>query len=582
MRARFVICAALLALPVWGVPFPETNSSYSNPLLPGWHSDPSCIYVGEDHEAFFCVTSTFLVYPGIPLYASKDLINWRRASNVFSRPSQVPWIANATGQNDGIFAVTLRYHDGTFYATTTYTNPFNLGLIFTTTDPYRDDAWSEPIQFKTDQIDPDLFWDDDGQVYITTQGIHQRKVDLSTGETGPTYSIWNGTGGDWPEGPHIYKKDGYYYLMIAEGGTEQDHSVTIARSKNVAGPYESYSRNPILTNRTTTEYFQTVGHADLFQAPSGDWWGVALSTRSGPEFKNYPMGRESVLYPVAWEEGEWPVLQPVRGCMEGWPLPKRNKGIRGSGNFVQEPDDVDFVPESSIPGHFVYWRFPNADDFTVSPPGHPHTLRLAASTGNLSADPPEINVTDPMTLVMRRQTDSLFTYNVDVSFEPEKEEQESGVTLFLTQAQHIDLGVVLLKSSSQNDKLSPHFRFQVTVDGDYNETVPATTVKPVPEHWQGRPIRLQVQATNTTHYTFSASSAKHPGEAEILGVVPGTVVSGRTGPFTGKFLSSHILTLHITHRLAYQASNIYNMFVDRRIRHPGRSLCNHERRGRQG
>jgi beta-xylosidase len=157
-------------------------------------------------------------------------------------------------------------------------------------------------------------------------------IDLTTGEVGSDLRfVWNGTGGLAPEGPHIYSKDGWYYLMIAEGGTGLTHMETIARSKTIDGPYTPNSANPILTNANTSQYFQTVGHADLFQDPAGNWWGVSLATRSGPNFTTYPMGRETVMFPVTWKTGDWPILQPVRGQMSGWQMPPPNISIAGEG-----------------------------------------------------------------------------------------------------------------------------------------------------------------------------------------------------------------------------------------------------------
>jgi beta-xylosidase len=223
-----------------------------------------------------------------------------------------------------MYAPTLRYRNEEFYLICEYLGMAEgtVGVVFKTSDIFNDEAWSDPVTFATDRIDPDLFWDDDGKVYAATQGILLQELDLETGEMSqPPIEIWTGTGGVWPEGPHFYKKDGWYYLMIAEGGTGTDHAVTIARSKSITGPYESNPKNPVLTNRGTNQYFQTVGHADLFQDGDGNWWGMCLATRSGPQYQIYPIGREAVLFPVTWEEGEWPVMEPVRGEMTGWPLP---------------------------------------------------------------------------------------------------------------------------------------------------------------------------------------------------------------------------------------------------------------------
>ena len=162
------ILSMILFLPAIALSL-SRNSTYTNPILPGWHSDPSCIFVAEKHNSFFCATSSFLAFPGMPIYTSKDLINWRISSHVFSRQSQAPQIGNTTVQNGGLWATTIRYHDGKFYAMVAYTPeiPFVVtGFIFTTTDPYDSSAWSDPLVFPLLDIDPNLFWDDDGTTYL--------------------------------------------------------------------------------------------------------------------------------------------------------------------------------------------------------------------------------------------------------------------------------------------------------------------------------------------------------------------------------------------------------------------------------
>jgi beta-xylosidase len=543
MHLLEVILNAMFILPAVASSIAK-NSTYTNPMLPGWHSDPSCIFVGEENNSFFCATSSFLTFPGMPIYTSKDLVNWRLSSHVFSRPSQVPQIGNTTVQNGGLWATTIRYHNGIFYAIVAYTpeSPFVVtGFIFTTTDPYNDSAWSDPLVFPLIDIDASLFWDDDGTTYLQFSGIHQQTIDLETGSLGPASIIWTGYTKYIPEGPRMYKRDGYYYLMIAEGGTELGHHEAIARSTNIWGPYEGYSGNPILTNTNTSQYFQTVGHADLFQDASGNWWGSALATRSGPAWENYPMGRETVLFPVTWNEGEWPVLQPVRGQMSGWPLPPQTRAIPGSGPFVEGPDIIDFPPGSAIPPHFLYWRFPPEDAFTVSPQGHPNTLQLRPSKSNLTSSAP-LTTIEKLSLIMRVQTDTLFSFSIDVvSFEPKLQEEEVGVTAFLTQTQHLDLGIVLLPKNNSGSEseinLAPHLRFRVTnvpaLKGDFSGTLP-TTIKPLPESWLNAPIRLQIDAVNETHYALSAASSMEPSGNELMSIAPATILSGGDGEFSGK------------------------------------------------
>ncbi|GAM33834.1 hypothetical protein TCE0_013r01023 [Talaromyces pinophilus] len=528
------------------------NSTYTNPILPGWHSDPSCVFVAEENNTFFCTTSSFLTFPGIPIYASQDLVHWKLVSNVFTHPEQVPEIANSTSQTqqDGLWAATIRYRNGKFYLVTSYASTYPSfkvvsGFLFTSTNIYSDDSWTDPIRFAIRDIDPDLFWDDDGTAYISRAGIVQQTIDLETGVLGPETKIWAGTGGATPEGPHIYKKDGWHYLMISEGGTELNHRVTIARSKNVAGPYEGYSGNPILTNSNTTEYFQTVGHADLFQDSDGNWWGIALATRSGPAWRVYPMGRETVLFAVTWGEGEWPVLEPVQGQMTGWKLPQRSKGkgIPGNGAYVDAPDHITFGPGTSIPRHFLYWRPPKGS-FTVSPPESPCSLRLLPSSQNLTGTGvPGVDVNETaITLITRRQTHTYFTFSVDITYAPIEEGEEAGVTIFLTQDQHIDLGIVLLLSEG---KLAPHVRFQTTLLNDLNTpatqnvTVPDTIVKILPSS-SSKEIRarLQIQAKDDTHYILSATLPQFK-QFEFSQNAEAVLVSGGTGRFTGTLLGAY-------------------------------------------
>jgi len=174
----------------------SSNVTYYNPVITGWHSDASCIHSGE---YFFCATSSFLWYPGLPVYASKDLINWKLASHVWTRPSQVPNAGrNATWLNGGFFAPTLRYHSGDYYLINVYLwdTSFDeslLGTIYKTKDPFDSSSWSEPVYFTSPDIDCDLFWDDDGTVYLHTAGIRQQEINLQTGETTPPRYVWNGS-----------------------------------------------------------------------------------------------------------------------------------------------------------------------------------------------------------------------------------------------------------------------------------------------------------------------------------------------------------------------------------------------------
>lgn len=294
-----IILAAVLS-------WTSVAQGYTNPIIKGMNPDPSVCRVGED---YYLVTSSFHYFPGVPIYHSRDLVNWEQIGHVLDRESQLP-LPEARSWG-GIYAPTIRHHDGVFYMITT--NCSSKGnFIVTTTDPRG--AWSEPIWIDMPGIDPDLFWDEDGTCYYTgagNDGIVQCRINPDTGERlSEPKMIWYGTGGRYPEAPHIYKKDGWYYLLIAEGGTEFGHGVTIARSRFVDGPYEGAPHNPILTHfkqKTQGSQIQGTGHADLVQAHDGSWWTVCLGFRiQGGQ--HHLLGRETFLAPVRWDEGAWPVV----------------------------------------------------------------------------------------------------------------------------------------------------------------------------------------------------------------------------------------------------------------------------------
>lgn len=228
----------------------------------------------------------------------------------------------ATG---GLYAPTIRHHNGIFYVICT--NVIHVGeqegthqnFIVSTTDIWGG-QWSDPVSFDFEGIDTSILWDDDGRSYIHGSAapgpmttIKLFEIDVSTGKKlSDEKIIWRGTGGIWPEGPHIYKKDdGWYYLFISEGGTFEDHMITVARSKSVWGPYAANPHNPILTARGTNEYVQHTGHSDIFQDSQGNWWAVCLGVRKD-RFKRYVMGRESFLTSVDWPAESWPRMNQVK------------------------------------------------------------------------------------------------------------------------------------------------------------------------------------------------------------------------------------------------------------------------------
>ena len=279
---------------------------YCNPVIKGFHPDPSICF---DGQWFYLVTSTFEFFPGVPLFRSKNLVNWELIGHCLH--TDVQCVLEGAACSGGIYAPTIRYHQGTYFMVTT--NVSHGGhLIVHTRDPLG--PWSPPVYVDQGGIDPSLLFDGD-QVYFTStlwadgrQAIAMCQVDPFTGEkTAPTRIISHGMGGKYPEAPHVYKINGKYYLMLAEGGTEYGHMVTLQQSDSPYGPYTAGGPNPILSHRDAqTGKIQCTGHADLVEDAQGNWWMVCLGIRPlGPMLHN--LGRETFLAPVQWRDG-WPVV----------------------------------------------------------------------------------------------------------------------------------------------------------------------------------------------------------------------------------------------------------------------------------
>lgn len=281
------------------------------PVVPGFHPDPSVVRVGD---TYWMVHSSFEYAPGVPLYRSADLVTWEQAGHVLARPSQLD--VSAAPGSGGITAPTLRFHDGRFWMVTTNLADGGWQVLVSAEDPLGE--WSDPVRMAGVRgIDPDLAWDDDGTLLVSyagfgaggPAGLVQQAVDPVTGaaltERRP---LWQGTGGRFPEGPHLYRGGDLWYLLIAEGGTERGHAVTIARGPSPAGPFEPCPSNPLLTHRGVESPVQNTGHADLAQRPDGSWAVVFHGVRprgTSPQF--HVLGRETFAAEVVWEDG-WPRL----------------------------------------------------------------------------------------------------------------------------------------------------------------------------------------------------------------------------------------------------------------------------------
>ena len=308
------------------------SDSFSNPILHGFYPDPSICRVGDD---YYMVNSSFEWWPGVPIHHSKDLVNWKQIGYVLNRPSQLTFKDNMKW-SAGIWAPTIRYHKGTFYMIVTCRqckNDCNCGDNFyvTAASPYG--PWSDPIWVnKTYGIDPDLFFDDDGKVYYSGGGavndslFGKRKypnqntvfifeMDIKTGkalEKPVVLTTGHAFDAKFAEGPHIYKRNGKYILLVAEGGTWHNHAVTGFISDSIRGPYIPFQQNPLISHRQLGHKadITTIGHADMVQTQNGEWWAVALGIRDSSGFNQ--LGRETFLTKVIWENNV-PVFNPNIG-----------------------------------------------------------------------------------------------------------------------------------------------------------------------------------------------------------------------------------------------------------------------------
>jgi hypothetical protein len=297
-------------------------SSSSTPVVPGFYPDPSICRVGDE---YFLAHSSFEYAPGVPIWRSDDLLSWQQIGHALDRPSHIP--ERPGRPSGGIFAPTLRHHAGRFWMVTTdYHRIYDGHLIVSAEDPAG--PWTDPV-FTTGAlgIDPDLVWDEQGTCHLTWAGFGAMKtvpVDPTTGTLlGEPRQVWGGTGLAAPEGPHLYRVDGWWYLLIAEGGTERGHAISAARARTLDGPWEPAPGNPLLSHRSTSHPVQNVGHGDLVQRPDGSWALVYLGVRArgfSPLF--HTNGRETFIAGVEWVDG-WPVVDenafdvpPVDTCFE--------------------------------------------------------------------------------------------------------------------------------------------------------------------------------------------------------------------------------------------------------------------------
>lgn len=488
------------------------DAQYTNPVLPGMHPDPSVTVTPEGD--FWLVNSSFCFFPGVPLYHSRDLVNWEQRGYVLDRPGQVP--LGGAGVWGGIYAPTIRYADGRFYMITTNVTGGGNFLVHTD-DPSK--GWSDPVWLKQGGIDPSLYFED-GRCWMVSNPdgmIWLCEIDPLTGDQlGEARPIWQGTGGRYPEGPHIYRKDGWYYLLMAEGGTEIAHKVTIARSRDISGPYQGNPANPILTHCSAegaSNIIQGTGHADLVQAPDGSWWMVCLAYRN-QNGDHHLLGRETYLAPVRWDEGAWPVVnagRPLEVEMTAPVLPA--VAVRGESGR----DDFD---TDTLPLRYMWLRLPDMSAYTL------RSGRLAMRPSRLGPDA-GVDEGSP-SMLLRRQTAIAFTAATEVTLEGTATGTEAGITVWANERSHYD---VFVRQDGAGAR---------SVVVRYRLSDIAHTAAEVPlEGWTG-PVELRVSG-NATKYEFGFRTGS--GDYRSLASMTNRYLStesagGFTGTMLGLFASS--------------------------------------------
>lgn len=429
----------------------DQKAFYYNPILAGFYPDPSICRVGDD---YYLVNSTFAYFPGIPVFHSRDLVNWKLIGHVMDRVEQMN--LEGLGVSEGIFAPAIRFHDGLFYVTCTLVGAGG-NYVVTAQNPAG--PWSNPVWLpQIDGIDPSLFFDQDGKAYIVYNSVAPNNRPLYEGHRtirmyqfdyeklkviSPEIILVNG-GTDiskkpiWIEGPHIFRKDNFYYLICAEGGTSWEHSEVVFRSEQVTGPYVPYAKNPILTQRhldpNRPHPITCTGHADLVMTPAGDWWAVFLGCRPYlPEYEGFfNTGRETFMAPVKWIDG-WPVIDPDHAEIQySYPLPIiLEKPIKAdipySGNF-RIRDDFD---SEKLDLNWVFLRTPHTKWYSLSDRRGSLAIQLRPETCSGKSNP---------SFIGRRQQHLCGSVSTAMDFVPVSEFEKAGLLVFQNEKHYYFLG----------------------------------------------------------------------------------------------------------------------------------------------
>ncbi|KAL5633147.1 hypothetical protein ACGC1H_003593 [Rhizoctonia solani] len=450
--SRGILGRILCALSLVGI-----TMGYQNPIIPGFNPDPTILRTGND---YFIATSTFEFFPGIPIYHSKDLIKWTTIGHAFNRPSQL--MMRGTAPSGGLFAPTLRYNKGYYYLITTWFDIINppdnvtrtpRSMYVKTKNIFDETQWSEPVYVDQWGFDPDLFFDNDGKVYLSSTfgandfghpnsgyfSIFTSEIDIKTGDalTESRFSHQSPLPLDTPrlaEGSHIYKINGTYYLMTAEAGTDVQHRAMSYRSKiGPYGPWEASPYNPILFNgHNLSQPILATGHADIVQTPNGDWWAVFLGIRpqNPTNTSGLPqLGRETFLAPVEWTKDGWYTINSGKDITFSMP-----------GLYDLKPPKVW---KDSFKGDFVDKNY-----YTVRTPYKPFHAFPKAGGLNLKGNVYSLSDRETAAAFFRKQSDISTTFSTKLKFSPTSTRHEAGVTIYLSIHYHNEIGITINPGSN--------------------------------------------------------------------------------------------------------------------------------------
>ncbi|MEN8077621.1 glycoside hydrolase family 43 protein [Clostridioides difficile] len=395
---------------------------YNNPVIKGFYPDPSVCKV---NDTYYLVCSSFQYFPGVPIFESKDLINWKQIGHCLTRKSQVQ--LDKINSSGGIFAPTIRYNNGRFYMTTTNDTTHQNFYVWTD-DIYGE--WSEPIYVEQGGIDPSLYFEGCTTYFMSNgcddygvSGIVQCKIDIETGKKlTPSKTIWTGSGGRYIEGPHMYKINGKYYLLAAEGGTEFGHMVTYACGDSPDGYFNGYSNNPVLTNRNLGGYeIQGVGHGDLIQDNYGNWWMLHLGFRQSGQWEAYHhLGREVFLTPIIFGDDGWFTAGDNGTTTSYFDVNYISRDIYQSEKKCYTFENTEWNNE------WCYLRIPDTENYKFN------ENKLVLKGSEITLDD-----VDSPTFIGLRQKDFNATITCDVSIL----NGEAGITMYMDENHHYDLAI---------------------------------------------------------------------------------------------------------------------------------------------